>query len=81
VDIKFEQDQAIAVVSDNGKGIHPDHVKSIFEMFYRATEDSQGSGLGLYIVKETIEKLQGSIQVQSIPRKGTTFTIQLPNLE
>lgn len=81
VEVKFEKDQAIALVSDNGKGIHPDHVQSIFEMFYRATEDSQGSGLGLYIVKETIEKLQGSIRVQSIPRQGTTFTILLPNLQ
>ncbi|GJM30038.1 MAG: hypothetical protein DHS20C17_26730 [Cyclobacteriaceae bacterium] len=81
VEVSFEKHMACVKVSDNGKGIHPDHVQNIFEMFYRATEDSQGSGLGLYIVKETIDKLQGSIQVHSIPRDGTTFTIELPNLE
>ena len=81
VQIKFQKSQAIMKVADNGKGIHPEHVENIFEMFYRATEDSQGSGLGLYIVKETIEKLQGDIEVQSVPREGTTFVIRIPNLK
>ena len=67
-------------MSDNGKGVHPEHLENIFDMFYRATDDSQGSGLGLYIVKETVEKLQGNIQVQSVPREGTTFTLVIPNL-
>ncbi len=78
--IRFEKNKAIIEVSDNGRGIHPEHVENIFEMFYRATEDSQGSGLGLYIVKETVEKLQGSIGVHSTAREGTTFTVELPNL-
>jgi signal transduction histidine kinase len=81
IQVCFKQDQAVITVTDNGKGIHPDHVDDIFEMFFRATEDSQGSGLGLYIVKETVEKLQGTIQVDSKVREGTTFTLHIPNLE
>ncbi len=81
IQINFEQNYAVIKVSDNGKGVHPEHLDSIFEMFYRATDDSQGSGLGLYIVKETVEKLQGTVQVQSVPGKGTTFILRIPNLE
>jgi signal transduction histidine kinase len=65
-------------IEDNGQGIDPEYQKRIFEMFFRANESSQGSGLGLYIVKETIAKLSGSIQLQSVPREGSTFTINLP---
>jgi len=81
VQVTFDQNHAVIQVSDNGKGVHPEHVGNIFEMFYRATDDSKGSGLGLYIVKETVEKLQGIIQVHSVPREGTTFTLRIPNLE
>jgi len=80
VQVTFDQKHAEIQVSDNGKGVHPEHVGNIFEMFYRATDDSKGSGLGLYIVKETVEKLQGIIQVHSVPREGTTFTLRIPNL-
>jgi signal transduction histidine kinase len=50
-------------------------------MFFRATERSEGAGLGLYIVKETIEKLQGSITVDSTMGEGTVFTIRIPNMK
>lgn len=49
-------------------------------MFYRATDKEAGSGLGLYIVKETIEKLNGSIEVNSEFSKGSSFKIEIPNL-
>ena len=65
-------------VEDNGQGIEPDHQAKIFDMFFRANESSQGSGLGLYIVKETIAKLSGTIQLESEPRIGSTFTVKLP---
>jgi signal transduction histidine kinase len=65
-------------VCDNGIGIETEHQSKIFDMFYRASEQSKGSGLGLYIVKETIEKLSGSIQLYSKPGLGTTFTVILP---
>ena len=67
-------------VEDNGQGIDPDHQKKVFDMFFRANENSQGSGLGLYIVKETIAKLSGTIQLESEPRIGSTFTIKFPKL-
>jgi signal transduction histidine kinase len=47
-------------------------------MFYRASDDTKGSGLGLYIVKETIGKMGGDIGVCSAPGAGSTFTIRLP---
>lgn len=65
-------------VEDNGLGIEPQYQPKIFEMFFRAHEKSKGSGLGLYIVKETIDKLAGSISVQSSPGQGSIFTVQLP---
>lgn len=65
-------------VSDNGIGIAPDQVNKIFDMFHRATERSDGAGLGLYITKEAVEKLKGRISVQSIPGKGTSFTVNIP---
>ncbi|MCB0487381.1 MAG: PAS domain-containing sensor histidine kinase [Cyclobacteriaceae bacterium] len=71
--------QATVVFSDNGVGISEDQITNIFEMFYRASEVSEGSGLGLYIVKNAIEKLNGTIEVESQPEKGTTFKIMLPN--
>ncbi len=64
-------------IKDNGLGIAPEHQPKVFDMFYRASEKSKGSGLGLYIVKETIEKMSGKISVES-QLKGTTFTVQLP---
>jgi PAS domain S-box-containing protein len=66
--------------SDNGIGIKETSLKRIFEMFYRATEQSEGSGIGLYIVKNAVEKLGGQIQVASKPGEGTRFHILLPNI-
>jgi signal transduction histidine kinase len=66
-------------IEDNGLGIATEHQPKIFEMFYRASEKSQGSGLGLYIVQETLAKLKGAIQLRSAPAKGSTFSVWLPN--
>lgn len=66
-------------IEDNGQGIAPEAHTKIFEMFYRGNESSQGSGLGLYIVKETLEKLSGTIQLSSTPKLGSTFSISVPN--
>lgn len=65
--------------SDNGIGIEPDKLLNIFDMFYRASTQSEGSGLGLYIVKNAVEKLAGQIDVFSRPGQGTEFKIILPN--
>ena len=68
-------------ISDNGLGIPEQHIDSIFNMFYRAHPDKKGSGLGLFIVKETIEKLHGEIKVESVEGEGTCFTLTLPNMK
>jgi signal transduction histidine kinase len=65
-------------VSDNGTGISEEHQEKIFEMFYRGTAQSNGSGLGLYIVKQAVEKMQGTIKVQSAVGQGTEFSIEVP---
>ena len=65
---------------DNGIGIKADYLDKIFDMFFRAADYSQGSGLGLYLVKQTIDKLNGSIKVESKPNKGTQIFISLPIL-
>ncbi|HEX3934568.1 MAG TPA: HAMP domain-containing sensor histidine kinase [Puia sp.] len=67
-------------VRDNGIGIDSENQEKVFNMFYRVSSQSIGSGLGLYIVKETVEKLHGAIELQSEPGKGSEFSIQLPNL-
>jgi signal transduction histidine kinase/ligand-binding sensor domain-containing protein len=69
------------MISDNGMGIEQDRQSRIFEMYYRATERSHGSGLGLFIVKEIILKLGGSIGVKSSLGYGSIFVINLPNEE
>ncbi|MBX2944707.1 MAG: HAMP domain-containing histidine kinase [Cyclobacteriaceae bacterium] len=65
-------------VEDNGQGIAPEIQKKVFDMFYRGNETSQGSGLGLYIVKETITRLAGTVHLYSQPRVGSTFIVTLP---
>jgi signal transduction histidine kinase len=67
-------------VEDNGKGIAKEHLKNVCRMFYRATDDGAGSGLGLYIVKETIDKLNGSINIESVEGKGTTVQLMIPEV-
>lgn len=50
-------------------------------MFYRATTQGSGSGLGLYILKETLNKINGKISVHSTPNVGTTFKVEIPNVK
>lgn len=68
-------------ISDNGIGIDREFHDKIFEMFYRLPGTTEGSGLGLYIVKETLEKMQGTIEIQSEKGVGTNFHIKLKNLK
>lgn len=67
-------------IRDYGPGIAMEHHDNIFKMFYRANESSDGTGLGLYIVKETIEKMGGSVQMDTSD-KGTRFSLFIPNAE
>lgn len=64
---------------DNGIGIDAEHQEKIFDLFFRVSADKKGTGLGLYIVKDTIDRLKGKIYVRSKRGEGTSFTITLPN--
>lgn len=75
----INENKALITIEDNGIGISEENVPKMFEMFYRVSNKSEGSGLGLYIVKESVEKLQGKISVESNLGTGTKFTIELPN--
>jgi signal transduction histidine kinase len=74
------RDQLFIEVKDNGYGIEEEYKLRIFEMFYRATDLASGSGLGLFIAKEAVEKLNGGITLQTKNGEGSLFTIHLPLL-
>lgn len=72
----------ILKVSDNGIGIDEKQISKIFQMFYRAHKDVENSsGLGLYIVKRHVEKLDGTIKCDSKIGEGTSFTVELPLMQ
>ena len=79
IDVKTHHDKTVIEFADNGVGIAEEFQENIFKMFFRASYESKGSGLGLYIVKGTIEKLNGKISVQSRLGEGTRFYIEIPN--
>lgn len=79
VNIDISEQSARIEVIDNGIGISEENSEKVFEMFYRVSKKSVGSGLGLYIVKESVDKLNGTIEIASELNKGTQFTICLPN--
>lgn len=76
------EDRALIQIQDTGIGIAPEEQMQIFDRFYRVNSDRSrntgGSGLGLAIAKAIVQAHQGSIQVQSVLGKGSTFTIRLP---
>lgn len=79
IEVKHQDDGVDISFIDNGMGIEPDHQGRIFDMFYRASNIADGSGLGLYIAREAARKLNGDIFVISEPSKGSTFVVKIPN--
>jgi signal transduction histidine kinase len=67
-------------VRDNGIGISQLELTKIFNLFCRSSEKSNGTGIGLYIVKEVVAKMDGTIAVLSAAKEGTTFSLWVPNL-
>lgn len=76
---KRNHNRVVIRIADNGSGIEPDYHHKIFDMFFRASIKSEGSGLGLYIVKETLQKMGGTIWVESTPGEGSVFTFAIPS--
>lgn len=81
ISVKFDGDNCEIKISDNGIGIPKESIPHIFEMFYRATDTSKGSGIGLYIVKNAVDKLNGTIHIESKHGEGTSFVVNLPSLK
>jgi len=78
IEIKVNDGNVSMKFHDNGIGIEPEFLKNIFDLFYRATTDEPGSGIGLYNVKDAVVKLNGKIDVVSEPGKGSIFTVNIP---
>ena len=67
-------------ITDNGQGMIEEVKDKIFDMFFKGNEINHGSGLGLYIVKNALEKLNGTIEVTSQERKGSMFIVHIPTM-
>ncbi|MDB5274614.1 MAG: rcsC [Chitinophagaceae bacterium] len=78
--ISPDADRAQILITDNGIGIRTEHMNKVFDMFYRATDRNNGSGLGLYIVREAINKIEGKIELTSVYGEGTSVLITIVNL-
>lgn len=75
---RISEGSLLITVADDGPGILPEHHSKLFDMFYRVGFDNSGSGLGLYIVHETVKKMGGSIAFESTPAQGSAFTVAIP---
>lgn len=80
INITSSDKEAFIRVKDNGIGISEENQQKVFDIFYRVSSNSIGSGLGLYIVKECVAKLQGYVLLESSPGEGSEFIIHLPDL-
>lgn len=79
IDVVTKPDSAVISIRDNGMGVREEVLKKITKMFYRGSEKSQGAGLGLYIVKEIVARLNGELRIDSTYSEGTTVELTLPN--
>jgi len=77
---RAEADHIVVGVSDNGIGVPPEHYDKIFNVFQRlhSEDDYPGTGIGLAIVKKSVELLSGWVWVESVVGEGSTFSVQLP---
>lgn len=80
IDTSVSQKQITIKVADNGVGMDLDTNSRYFDIYYRGHKQSTGSGIGLFIVKEAVNILGGTLHVQSKMDEGSTFEITLPNL-
>lgn len=80
INISVSAKRALITVADNGIGIKKEYLSKISQMFFRATEKSEGSGLGMYIVKQAVDKLDGQMKIESTYGKGTTIRLEVPNI-
>jgi signal transduction histidine kinase len=79
-DVSLVERAVVLRVHDTGIGIPPEEQATVFEMFRQVAgpDDRRGSGLGLYIVRRFVEQMGGTIELESTPGAGSTFTVTLP---
>ena len=82
LDINAQDQDCLIDVTDFGPGISPEDQEKIFDAFYRGSSSkvSSGTGLGLSVAKAAVERLGGSLTMESEPGKGTRFHVALPGL-
>ena len=82
IDVKKEKDHLVISVADSGIGIPEDQKKNVFSKFFRASnavkQETDGSGLGLYITKTIVERNGGTIWFESVLDQGTVFYFTVP---
>lgn len=80
ISVEAEATRVVMKFKDNGVGIAKENLNKVFDMFFRSPgTKADGSGLGLFIVREIVKKLKGKVSVESNANEGTVFMIELPN--
>lgn len=77
IEVSCLNNAAVIRISDNGIGISEEHQSKVFNLFFRASVQSYGSGMGMYIVKNAVERLRGTIHLESTYGEGSRFTVTL----
>lgn len=77
--VVVEGGKATIGVTDTGIGIAEKDIEDIFKLFFRASDQAEGTGFGLYNVKSALAKLRGEIKVNSVEGEGTTFVVTIPS--
>jgi PAS domain S-box-containing protein len=79
--VRADEHEARIEFRDNGVGISPEHIDRVFDLFFRASVQASGTGLGLYITHNAVQKLGGELSVESTLGVGTAFTLVVPSLK
>jgi len=78
--IDVTKTEAVITIEDNGIGIDDKYKTDVFNLFTRATQKNVGTGIGLYMVKEAVEQMGGTIELESVFNEGTTMKVILPSM-
>jgi signal transduction histidine kinase len=78
IHLRTEETGALFTITDTGPGIAPENLERIFEPYFTTKPVGEGTGLGLPIVRQILERRDGEIAVESTPGKGTTFRVKIP---
>jgi signal transduction histidine kinase len=78
--IDVTKTEAVIRIEDNGIGIDDKYKTDVFNLFTRATQKNVGTGIGLYMVKEAVEQMDGTIELESVFNEGTTMKVILPSM-